>query len=304
MQGILANPRFLFRVEHAPRDAARRTGVSAERSRSRVAPVVLPVGQRAGRRAGEGRPPPVRSARRACWRNRCGACWPTLAPRRSATRFAAQWLRLQDVEKIRPDALLYPDPGTSRCRMRSSGKPSSSSTASSATIGACWTCSRRTIRSSTAARAPLRDSKRHGRRSSAACAMPENRRGILSHGSILQLTSVADRTSPVQRGKWIMQVSLERRRHRRRQMCRCSRKRRAPSGSRVLSVRERMEEHRANPACMSCHRDDRSARPGARELRRHRQVADQGQRRRRSMRLACCTTARRSTAPPDCARRS
>src|SRR6266508_949528 len=34
-----------------------------------------------------------------------------LADRRSealATRFAAQWLRLQDLDKIRPDALLYP----------------------------------------------------------------------------------------------------------------------------------------------------------------------------------------------------
>jgi hypothetical protein len=85
-------------------------------------------------------------------------------------------------------------------------------------------------------------------------AMPENRRGILNQGSILQLTSVADRTSPVQRGKWIMQVLfgtpppppppnvplLE--------------ETKGAVGSRVLSVRERMEEHRANPACMSCHR--------------------------------------------------
>ena len=35
-----------------------------------------------------------------------------------------------------------------------------------------------------------------------------NRRGLLGHGSILALTSVADRTSPVLRGKWIMEVLL------------------------------------------------------------------------------------------------
>ena len=36
----------------------------------------------------------------------------------------------------------------------------------------------------------------------------EARRGILGHGSVLQLTSVADRTSPVLRGKWVMEVLL------------------------------------------------------------------------------------------------
>ena len=81
-----------------------------------------------------------------------------------------------------------------------------------------------------------------------------NRRGILGHGSILALTSIADRTSPVLRGKWIMEVLLG-----------------SPppppppnvpalddvkdvKGGRTLSVRERMEQHRANPACTSCHK--------------------------------------------------
>ena len=34
------------------------------------------------------------------------ACWPTRAPTRSATRFAAQWLRLQDLDKVHPDVRL------------------------------------------------------------------------------------------------------------------------------------------------------------------------------------------------------
>ena len=52
--------------------------------------------------------------------------------------------------------------------------------------------------------------------------LPPYRRGLLGQGSILTLTSVADRTSPVQRGKWVMEVLLARRRRRRRPTCRRS----------------------------------------------------------------------------------
>ena len=77
------------------------------------------------------------------------------------------------------------------------------------------------------------------------------RRGILGHGSILTVTSHADRTSPVVRGKWILEnlfgvppppplpgVALK------------------EEGDEVKAqtMRERMERHRANPECASCHR--------------------------------------------------
>ena len=82
----------------------------------------------------------------------------------------------------------------------------------------------------------------------------DRRHGILGHGSILQLTSVAGRTSPVIRGKWVMEVLMG-----------------TPppppppnvpafeaspdaAGNRVLTTRERMEIHRAAPLCNSCHR--------------------------------------------------
>jgi hypothetical protein len=79
------------------------------------------------------------------------------------------------------------------------------------------------------------------------------RRGILGHGSVLTLTSHAHRTSPVLRGKWVMEVLLgnpppppppdvpE-----------LEESGEAEEG-RLLSVREQMERHRANPACQSCH---------------------------------------------------
>ncbi|MGE0593210.1 MAG: DUF1592 domain-containing protein [Vicinamibacterales bacterium] len=79
-----------------------------------------------------------------------------------------------------------------------------------------------------------------------------NRRGLLGHGSILSLTSVATRTSPVFRGKWLLTNLLN-----------------TPpplpppnvpalaengGDTQPKSVRERLEAHRANPVCASCHR--------------------------------------------------
>jgi len=80
------------------------------------------------------------------------------------------------------------------------------------------------------------------------------RRGLLGKGSFELVTSVADRTSPVQRGKWVLSnilgvippdpppgVPLL--------------KETAEGGAPVeQTMRQRMEEHRANPACASCHR--------------------------------------------------
>ena len=84
-----------------------------------------------------------------------------------------------------------------------------------------------------------------------------NRFGLLGHGSILTLTSTAIRTSPVQRGKYVMEVLLgtpppppppnvpalpE------------NAESRTGHVAKPLSVRERMEQHRANPTCAGCHK--------------------------------------------------
>jgi hypothetical protein len=80
------------------------------------------------------------------------------------------------------------------------------------------------------------------------------RRGWLGKGAILAMTSQADRTSPVQRGKWVMGVilgtpppppppgvpKLE--------------ETSGTAGGRALTVRERMETHRASAVCSSCHK--------------------------------------------------
>jgi len=84
---------------------------------------------------------------------------------------------------------------------------------------------------------------------------PEDyRRGLLGKGAILALTSVADRTSPVYRGKWVMSVLLGTPPPPPPPVVPTLAETPAVSSSKVLTVRERMEIHRANPACNSCHK--------------------------------------------------
>jgi hypothetical protein len=79
------------------------------------------------------------------------------------------------------------------------------------------------------------------------------RRGLLGQGSILTVTSIANRTSPVLRGKWILQnilgtpppnpppnveVNLDP----------------DPKATKPNSLRDRLEQHRVKPVCASCHK--------------------------------------------------
>jgi hypothetical protein len=79
----------------------------------------------------------------------------------------------------------------------------------------------------------------------------ENRRGLLGQGSILTLTSLANRTSPVIRGAWILDVLLGTPAPR--PPANVPPLKENETGGKHLSVRERLSEHRANPACSACH---------------------------------------------------
>ena len=80
----------------------------------------------------------------------------------------------------------------------------------------------------------------------------ENRRGLLGQGSVLTVTSQPNRTSPVLRGKWILENVM-------------GTPPPAPppnvpplkeneDGSKALSVRALLEKHRENPTCATCHK--------------------------------------------------
>ncbi len=80
------------------------------------------------------------------------------------------------------------------------------------------------------------------------------RRGLLGKAAILALTSNAERTSPVLRGKWVLGVLLGTPPPPPPPVVPSLDETEAITSGKVLPVRERMEMHRANPVCNSCHR--------------------------------------------------
>jgi hypothetical protein len=174
-----------------------------------------------------------------------------------STRFASQWLRLQDVEKMHPDALLFPsfDNELAESYKRETELLFDSIVREDRNVLDLFTADYTFVNERIAKVYGIPNIT--GQNFRRVALVDENRRGILGHGSILMLTSVADRTSPVQRGKWIMETllgsppppapqdpappPLEETKA-------------ATDGGKTLSTRERMEEHRKNPQCTSCHK--------------------------------------------------
>jgi hypothetical protein len=171
-----------------------------------------------------------------------------------ATRFASQWLRLQDLERVIPDPILYPysDQTLSLALKRETELFFESLVREDRSVLDLLTADYTYVNERVARHYGIPNVTGANFR---RVTLPEQRRGILGHGSILTLTSIADRTSPVMRGKWVMEVllgspppppppnvpALEETKG-------------TTETGRPLTVRERMEQHRSNPQCTSCHR--------------------------------------------------
>ncbi len=171
-----------------------------------------------------------------------------------ADRFAAQWLRLQDLEKIIPDYLTFPqyDETLADAMEEETRLLFDSIVREDRSVLDLLTADYTFVNERLAKHYGIPNVSGNDFR---RVSVPDYRRGLLGQGSILTLTSVADRTSPVQRGKWVMEVllgspppapppnvpSLDD-------------SVKANAGGKMLSTRERMEEHRKNPSCNSCHR--------------------------------------------------
>ncbi len=180
-----------------------------------------------------------------------------LADRRAealGTRFAAQWLRLDDLSKVHPDRLLYPDfhQQLADAMRRETELFFTGLVQNDRSILDMFQADYSYLNERLARHYGIDGvSGEHFRQ----VPYPDDtRRGLLGHGSILTLTSHAGRTSPVLRGKWVMEVLLG------------TPPPPPPPGipdldetesvvnGRTLTTRERMEEHRSNPSCSSCHR--------------------------------------------------
>ncbi|MYH09962.1 MAG: DUF1592 domain-containing protein [Gemmatimonadales bacterium] len=253
LQGILASPDFIFRFEEPP------AGAGTE-GPYRIAPLDL-----ATRLAFFlwGMPPDEALIEAARTGELDDAAGVETQVRRMlghanaeglATRFAAQWLRLQDLDNVHPDALRFPDfyEQLARDMRRETELLFEHLVREDRSFFELLTADYTFVNERLARHYGIPGvAGTHFRK----VDYPDDvRRGVLSHGSILTSTSHANRTSPVLRGKWVMEVlfgtpppppppdvpDLEAIDE-------------AEEG-RFLTVRERLEMHRASPACRSCHR--------------------------------------------------
>jgi hypothetical protein len=165
--------------------------------------------------------------------------------------FTGQWLHVRDVPTVKPDRFLFPDFDEN---LRASFQRESE-----LFIDSILRSDRSVLDLLTANHTFLNERlARHygipnvyGDRFRRVTLTDEARFGLLGQGSLLTLTSYPTRTSPVVRGKWILENILgtippdpppnvpplaD-----------------ATANGKVLTMRERMVQHRSNPVCASCH---------------------------------------------------
>ncbi len=171
-----------------------------------------------------------------------------------STRFASEWLRLQDLEKVVVDPKLFPafDAPLAKAMRTETELVFADLIRRDASVTELITSDRSFVNERLAVHYGIPNIRGAEFR---AVTLPENRRGLLGQGSILTLTSLGTRTSPVLRGKWVLDVllgtpppppppnvpALDD-------------STRAEKDGVALSTRQRVEEHRSNPSCRGCHR--------------------------------------------------
>jgi hypothetical protein len=170
-----------------------------------------------------------------------------------ATRFAAQWLRLQDLEKVSPDAFWFPN--YNRQLMEAMRRETEvffeelvrQDRSLLELFSADYSYMNERLAQHYGIAGVVGEAFRR------VSYPADERKGILGHGSVLVQTSLGNRTSPVLRGKWVMEVllgspppppppdvpDLE--------------KTEGSKDGKPLTTRERLEKHRENPTCNSCH---------------------------------------------------
>jgi hypothetical protein len=173
------------------------------------------------------------------------------------TNFAGEWLHLQNLKGANPDLFLFPDFDTTltNSMRRETEMLFDSIMHEDRNVTDLLTANYTFVDERLAKHYGIPNIL--GNRFRRVTLTDPNRFGLLGQGSILTLTSTAIRTSPVQRGKYIMEVLLgtppppappnvpalpE------------NADSRTGHAAKLLSVRERMQEHRANPVCASCHK--------------------------------------------------
>jgi Protein of unknown function (DUF1592)/Protein of unknown function (DUF1588)/Protein of unknown function (DUF1585)/Protein of unknown function (DUF1587) len=170
------------------------------------------------------------------------------------TRFAAQWLRLQDIDKVHPDPNNYPnfDDNLAGAMRRETELFFNSLVREDRSLLDLYRADYTFVNE--------RLARHYGFPGIAGddfrrITYPDDtRRGLLGQGSVLVQTSLANRTSPVLRGKWVMEVLMGTPPPPPPPDIPLLDETASAKDGRMLTTRERMEIHRSNPTCNSCHR--------------------------------------------------
>ena len=251
LQAILADPEFLFRFERTPDGVApgeihRLSDLELASRLSFFLWSGLPDGELL-RAAAAGRlsdPDELdRQVRRMLADPRAEAL---------STSFAARWLRLQNLRDIQPDVYLYPDwdLNLTESMRRETELLFDSIVREDRSVTDLVTADYTFVDQRLAGHYGIPNVA--GNRFRRVAVADDARRGLLGHGSILTLTSLANRTSPVIRGAWVLDVLLG------------APPPRPPAdippldenehGEAPATMRERLAAHRAQPQCAACHR--------------------------------------------------
>ncbi|PYR62658.1 MAG: hypothetical protein DMF91_05935 [Acidobacteria bacterium] len=170
------------------------------------------------------------------------------------TRFAAQWLRLQDLDKVHPDPNNYPnfDNNLADAMRRETELFFNSLVREDRSLLDLYRANYTFVNERLARHYGFPNvSGDEFRR----VAYPDDtRRGLLGQGSVLVQTSFANRTSPVLRGKWVMEVLMGTPPPPPPPNVPLLEETAEAKGGRMLTTRERMELHRSDATCNSCHR--------------------------------------------------
>ena len=252
LQRILASPRFVFRVERDPAGAARRAAfiaVSGVELASRLSfflwssipdePLLRAAAQ------GTLSQPAVldQQVRRMLADPRADAL---------VTNFAGQWLQLRNVRSVQPNSDEFPDfdDNLRQSFRRETELLFESIVQEDRNVLDLLRADYTFVNERLARHYGIPNI--YGSRFRRVPVTDDARRGLLGQGSMLAVTSHAERTSPVLRGKWVLENLLG-----------------LPvpppppdvpplkgntEGEKPKTLREQMAEHRADPVCASCHK--------------------------------------------------
>ncbi len=253
LQAILANPSFIFRLEQAPPEVA--PGASYPIADVDLASrlsfflwAASPDDELLTLAAEGGLSDPAvleAQVRRMLADPRAEAL---------STRFASQWLRLQDAEDNQPEPYLYPD-FTGQLRedlVRETQLFFDHLVREDRSLLELFTADYTFLNERLAGHYGIPGVS--GPEFRQVSYPDESRRGVLGHGSVLLLTSMSARTSPVLRGKWVMEVLMGTPPPPPPPNIPAFDETESARGGRLLTTRERLEMHAANPTCRSCHR--------------------------------------------------